>query len=89
MDAVDGFALRLEQNGQGPVVWVSGELDIATAPLLSDCLDDFNGQPVTIDFSGVTFLDSSGLAVLIWSALARRSRLAGAAWRSADADEGL
>ena len=65
MDAVDGFSLRVEQNGQGPVVWVSGELDIATAPLLSDCLDDFNGQPVTIDFSGVTFLDSSGLAVLI------------------------
>ena len=32
---------------------------------LRDCLDDFNGQPVTIDFSGVTFLDSSGLAVLI------------------------
>ena len=89
MDAVDGFSLRVEQNGQGPVVWVSGELDIATAPLLRDCLDDFNGQPVTIDFSGVTFLDSSGLAVLIWSALARRSRLAGAAWRSAHADEGL
>ena len=32
MDAVDGFVLRVEQNGQGPVVWVSGELDIATAP---------------------------------------------------------
>ena len=64
MDTVDGFALRLEQNGQGPVVWVSGELDIATAPLLRDCLADCNGQRVTVDFSGVTFMDSGGLAVL-------------------------
>ena len=64
MDAVDGFVLRVEQNGQGPVVWVSGELDIATAPRLRDCLDDCNGQRVTVDFSGVTFLDASGLAVV-------------------------
>ena len=65
MGAVDGFALRVEQNGQGPVVWVSGELDIATTPRLRDCLDDCNGHRLTVDFSGVTFLDSSALAVLM------------------------
>ena len=64
MGAVDGFTLRVEENGQGPVVWVSGDLDIATAPLLRDCLEGCDGQRVTIDLSGVTFLDSGGLAVL-------------------------
>ncbi len=64
MDTVDGFVLRVEENGQGPVVWVSGELDFATSPLLGDCLEDFYGQRVTVDFSGVTFVDSSGVAVL-------------------------
>jgi anti-anti-sigma factor len=64
MDAVDGFTLRVEQNGQGPVVWIRGELDIAAAALLRDCLNDYNGHRVTVDFSDVTFLDSGGLAVL-------------------------
>jgi anti-anti-sigma factor len=57
--------LRVEQTGQGPVVWISGELDIAAAPLLLDGLDDCNGQRVTIDFSGVTFLDMTAVSVLM------------------------
>ena len=65
MDTVDGFTVRVEQDGQGPVVWVSGELDLATAPLLRDCLQDLDGQRVTVDFSGLTFMDSSGLHVLM------------------------
>jgi len=63
MDAVDGFSLRVEQNGHGPVVWLSGELDLATAPLLRDCLAGLDGQRVTVDLSSVTFLDSAGWAV--------------------------
>jgi len=69
MDAVDDFSLWVEQNGQGPVVWLSGELDIATAPLLRDCLEGLDGQRVTLDLSALTFLDSAGLSVL-----ARRHR---------------
>ena len=89
MDAVDGFVLRVEENGQGPVVWVSGELDLATAPLLRDCLDDCDGQRVTVDFSGVTFMDSRGPLRPDAAAPHGRSRLAGVARRSACADEGL
>ena len=64
MDAVGGFSLRVETH-DGPVVWLSGELDSATSPKFDECLRDLDGQTVTIDFSGLTFMDSSGLAVLI------------------------
>ncbi len=65
MDAVDEFHLHVEQNGHGPVVWVSGELDIATAPALRECLESLDGQVVTLDLADVTFLDSGALAVLV------------------------
>ena len=65
MDAVDGLSVRVEQNGHGPVVRLSGELDIATSPMLSECLERLDGQAVMVDFSDVTFIDSSGLAVLV------------------------
>jgi len=51
-----------------PSGWtVAGELDASTAPLLSDAfaeLPDTTAQ-VDIDLAGVTFIDSSGLRVLI------------------------
>ena len=45
-------------NGQGPVVHLAGELDVATASTLRRCLVRLEGQSVTLDFSGVTFMDS-------------------------------
>ena len=65
MDAVDEFSVQVEQNGHGTVVRVSGELDIATSPALRQCLENLDGQVITIDFSDVTFLDSSALSVLV------------------------
>jgi len=53
----------------GREVWVSGELDMATAPLLRDRLADMGRQPVTVDLSALTFIESAGLSVL-----ARRHR---------------
>lgn len=46
---------------------VSGELDLATAGQLADHLDPLpgHGAEVRVDLSGLTFLDSSGLRVLI------------------------
>ncbi len=46
---------------------VSGELDLASSPQLAARLDEFEarGAPVYLDISGLTFIDSSGLAVLI------------------------
>ena len=59
------FALRVTDNGSGPVVLLSGEIDLATAPQLEACLREFNGQRVTLDFSDVTFLDSTAINVLV------------------------
>ena len=57
----------------------SGEIDIATAPELARQLDlaiDGNpGERIDVDFAGVTFIDSSGLGVLV--AAQRRARAAG------------
>ena len=54
-------------NGQA-VVRVQGEVDLYTAPKLWETLDAaIAGTPheLVIDLSDVTFLDSSGLAVLV------------------------
>jgi anti-anti-sigma factor len=61
---------------------VTGELDVGSAPALREALvrlldGDGPAADVTIDASGVTFADSSGLAVLLmgakrWQAEQRR-----------------
>lgn len=54
------------------VITVSGELDVATAPALREAFlallnrEDVPG--VTVDARGVSFCDSSGLAVLLMGA---------------------
>jgi anti-sigma B factor antagonist len=50
------------------LISVSGELDMATAPRLTELFDWLSGQPhhqVTIDLHRVSFIDSTGLSVLI------------------------
>jgi anti-sigma B factor antagonist len=47
---------------------LSGELDIATAPILRQAGEILAGQPaqdLVIDMSGVTFMDACGLGALI------------------------
>jgi anti-sigma B factor antagonist len=61
--------VTIEVSGAGPSVRVTaaGEIDSTSAPVLRDRLDailDGGAQDVTIDLSGVTFLDSAGLCVL-------------------------
>ena len=59
-------------QGDPVVLAVTGELDIASAPQLRrsllDTLARADGIPVTVDASGLTFVDSSGLAVLLMGA---------------------
>ena len=59
---------RLEITAQGPcAVTVSGEIDAHSAPLLADHLSDCaaTDTDIAIDLSGVSFMDSSGLRMLI------------------------
>ncbi len=51
-----------------PVLEVSGELDLAVAPWLSDQLDALfvgGATSVVLDLSSATFLDSTALGVLV------------------------
>ena len=50
-----------------PVIFLSGEIDMARAQALSLSLAPWveAGGPVILDFSGVSFMDSTGLRVLI------------------------
>ena len=63
----DLFQVSLEQLGGVPVLRAVGEIDVSTAPALRDqliALPESNSR-VIVDLSEVTFLDSTGLGVLI------------------------
>jgi anti-sigma B factor antagonist len=93
MHDVSGWSrMRLEEGGvdqdfhieeragtHPPVVAVSGEIDVATAPQLRECLHHVIAQgeaTVVLDLLGVTFLDSTALGVLV-GALKRCRELGG------------
>ena len=44
---------------------LNGEVDAHTAPTLASAMADLPSGVVTLDMSGVTFMDSSGLRVLM------------------------
>ncbi len=66
------FGLELAQVDGTAEVVASGEIDLATAPILRETLQGLHGV-VTVDLSRVTFLDSSAIGVLI----GQRNRLVG------------
>ncbi len=62
------FATRRRTDAAVLVLALSGELDLLTAPELEAALSEAQGEPhelLAIDLSQLTFMDSSGLAVLV------------------------
>ncbi|MEA2313352.1 MAG: hypothetical protein QOI03_44 [Solirubrobacteraceae bacterium] len=62
------FEVSSDKQGEDGKLALSGELDIASAPRLEEAADAMLAQPVrrlVIDLSGLTFIDSSGLRLLI------------------------
>ena len=58
----------VEHDGPGPLVRVSGEMDLSNASTLEAVIDqllDRGMTRVSFDLSGLGFIDSSGLAVLV------------------------
>lgn len=49
------------------VLAIVGEIDMATAPLLHEAVQEARalGVPIVLDMSNVTFMDSAGLHVLL------------------------
>ena len=77
----DLFSVSSERAGDGlGVVVLSGEVDIYTAPRFKECmleLLDAGVDRLVVDLSGVTFIDSTALGVLIGGV--RRVHAAGGA----------
>jgi anti-sigma B factor antagonist len=60
------LSIDVRRDGDSRVlVAVAGEVDMATAPQLGEVLGAQTGVDVVVDLSGVPFLDSSGLSVLV------------------------
>jgi anti-anti-sigma factor len=61
------FSVEVIPDGHSVTLVLAGELDMATAPSLRECLEqmDDRWRTVVLDLAGLTFLDSSGIALLI------------------------
>ncbi len=56
--------MRVARDGDVTVVSVAGEVDIATVEAVRDVLEPIRGA-VVLDLGGVTFLDTSGLRLVV------------------------
>jgi anti-anti-sigma factor len=63
------FSVREERAGDAATVVCEGELDVATAPDVEKAIDGVLGsQPpstLTLDWTGLTFMDSTGIRLLL------------------------
>jgi anti-sigma B factor antagonist len=61
------FSTKVVTEDGVPIIYVQGEIDIATAGRLRDAIEPHMGprQTITLDLSGVEFMDSSCLRVLV------------------------
>jgi anti-sigma B factor antagonist len=77
MYRIGGKHMQLTEMPPGnPVTAFSGEIDMATAEAMAAALEPCirAGGPVTIDLSNVTFMDSTGIYVLMEAAMALGDR---------------
>ena len=64
---MENAQVSLDATSDVPIVKVAGEIDISTVPLFLEHLDQIPQgiSRVIIDFSDLTFIDSSGLNALV------------------------
>lgn len=73
------LVLDRQDTDAASLIVASGEIDVATSPLLRDALNEAiatSPATITLDFTQVAFIDSSGLGVLVGAL--ERLRAAGA-----------
>ena len=72
------YRVELQRRDGRSVVVCCGELDLDATDELWDCLEKARAEgPVTLDLAGVTFMDSSGINLLL-RAYAAHGRVPGA-----------
>ncbi len=61
------FSLTVAESDGRVVLAVSGELDVATTPVMQAAFEELavRGLPIVVDLSEVPFMDSTGLAALL------------------------
>jgi anti-sigma B factor antagonist len=61
------LSVRPEKRGDAFVVHVTGELDLASSPILDELLSETETieGPLVLELTGVTFMGSSGLELLM------------------------
>jgi anti-sigma B factor antagonist len=59
--------VRPEKRGGAFVIHVTGELDLASSPILDELLSETESmaEPLVLELTGVTFMGSSGLELLM------------------------
>jgi anti-sigma B factor antagonist len=65
---MDELDVHIHEVGPFDVVAVTGEIDVASVDMLRDRVLPLVGKPeprLIIDLSGVTFMDSTGLSLLV------------------------
>jgi anti-anti-sigma factor len=72
---VDGLSMHIAE-GAPPVLYVAGELDLATAPHFVDAVDRALAvdSKLVIDLADVTFIDASGLHAILRTAQSGRAK---------------
>jgi anti-sigma B factor antagonist len=65
MEETRPLDVEIGEAGDVRVVRLGGELDLASAPRLTELLDEVVAPRVVIDLSGLAFIDSSGVAALV------------------------
>lgn len=68
--------VRIERDGETAIVSLAGELDLATAPGVDEQLraSEDGAATLVMDLRGLTFMDSSGLRVILAADARARSR---------------
>jgi anti-anti-sigma factor len=66
-DVPEAIQIEVAHRGQRTLITVRGELDLATAPALERVLaaQTRHKRPLVLDLRGLSFIDASGLGVLL------------------------
>lgn len=68
------FSIEVQDTRGAARLTVTGELDLQTAPALRQALGDLpRGAAAVLDLSGVTFIDSTGIAAIVRGYTAHRA----------------